>query len=253
MCGPLGLCASGRPASASPAAAAPRNTVSFSGYTWTVKKSGGSRVGPGPNYFAKKNAWVDSSGRLHLAITKAGRHWTVGEVVNTRSLGYGTYKWVLASRVDNLDPNMVLGLFVYDSDPSFNHREIDIEASRWGNASDPTNAQFVVQPYPPTGDLRRITQGTSLPATLSFTWTAAGVSFSAPGASPSTWTYTGPNRPPDGPALADMNFWLNSWTRTRWTDWARRSSSSHSPSLPRRRLFAHYGASPRACAPRATT
>jgi hypothetical protein len=133
----------------SPAAAAPHTTVSFSGYSWTVKKSGAARVGPGLNYFAKKNAWVDSSGRLHLAITKR-RHWTVGEVVNTRSLGYGTYTWVLVSRVDNLDPNMVLGPFVYDSDPSFNHRETDIEASRWGNALDPTNAQFVVQPYPPT-------------------------------------------------------------------------------------------------------
>ena len=113
------------------ASAAARHTLSFSGYTWTVKKSGGTKVGPGPNYFAKKNAYVDSFGRLHLAITKVGRHWTVGEVVNTRNLGYGTYKWVLASRIDNLDPNMVLGLFVYDSDPTFNHREIDIEASRW--------------------------------------------------------------------------------------------------------------------------
>ena len=192
------------------ASAAPHNTLKFSGYTWTIKKSGGNRVGPGPNYFAKKNAYVDSFGRLHLAITKVGRHWAVGEVVNTRSLGYGTYKWVLASRVDNLDPNMVLGLFTYDSDPSFNHREIDIEASRWGNALDPTNAQFVVQPYPPTGNLKRITQSSALPATLSFTWTASGLSFSAPGASPSTWTYTGPNRPPNGAALADMNFWLNS-------------------------------------------
>jgi hypothetical protein len=50
-------------------------------------------------------------------------------------------------RVDKLDPNMVLGLFTYDSDPAFNNREIDIEASRLGNAADPTNAQFVVQPY----------------------------------------------------------------------------------------------------------
>ena len=197
--------------SATPAAAAPHRTLSFSGYTWTIKKSGAHRVGPGPNYFNKNNAYVDSLGRLHLVITKVRRHWTVGEVVNTRSLGYGTYTWVLASRVDNLDPNMVLGLFTYDdSDPSFNNREIDIEASRWGNAFDPTNEQFVVQPYPPTANLQRITQGSSLPATLSFTWTATGVSFSAPGASPATWTYTGPDTPPNGAALADMNFWLNS-------------------------------------------
>jgi len=196
--------------SQTPASAKSPTILSFSGYTWTVKTSGGRRVGPGPNYFGKKNAWVDSLGHLHLAIAKVGRHWNVGEVVNTRSLGYGTYTWVLASRVDNLDPNMVLGLFTYDSNPAFHYREIDIEASRWGNASDPTNAQFVIQPSATAGNLMRITQGPSLPATLSFTWTATGVSFSAPGAAPTTWTYAGPDTPPDGASLADINFWLNS-------------------------------------------
>ena len=193
---------------ATPAAASPR-TLSFSGYTWTIKTST-RRVGPGPNYFSKKNAWVDGFGQLHLAITRSRRHWTVGEVVNTRSLGYGTYRWVLGSRVDNLDPNMVLGLFTYDSvDPSFNNREIDIEASRWGNASDPANAQFVVQPYTTVGNVMRIIQGPSVPTTLSFTWTATGLSFSAPGASPASWTYAGSNNPPVGAALADMNLWLD--------------------------------------------
>jgi hypothetical protein len=187
------------------------STLSFSGYIWRVKQSGGMKVGPGPNYFSRSNAWVDSLGRLHLAITKVGRHWKVGEVYNTRSLGYGTYTWVLDSRVDNLDPNMVLGLFTYDSNsPQFNFREIDVEASRWGNASDPTNAQFVVQPYASwPGNLTRITQGPSLPATFSFTWTSTGLSFSAPGASPSSTTYTGPDRPPAGGEVADMNLWLN--------------------------------------------
>jgi hypothetical protein len=195
--------------SATPAAALAHRTISFSGYSWTVKTSS-RRVGPGPNYFSKKNAWVDGLGQLHLAITKVRRHWVVGEVVNTQSLGYGTYTWVLASRVDNTDPSMVLGLFTYDSaDPAFNNREIDIEASRWGNASDPTNAQFVVQPSTTAGNLTRITQGSSLPATFSFTWTATRLSFSAPGASPSSWAYAGSDNPPAGAAMADMNFWLD--------------------------------------------
>ncbi|HUY22624.1 MAG TPA: hypothetical protein VMV22_09810 [Acidimicrobiales bacterium] len=193
---------------ARPAAAVARRTLSFSGYTWTVK-SNAHRLGPGPNYFSKKNAWVDSLGRLHLVITKAKRHWTVGEVVNTRSLGYGTYTWVLDSRVDDLDPDMVLGLFTYDwTSPQFNYREIDIEASRWGDPFDPTNAQFVVQPYAHTGNLTRVTLGSSLPTTLSFHWTASGLSFSAPGASPSSWTYTGADRPPAGGEVPDINFWL---------------------------------------------
>ena len=210
VCAPLVLDASASSAaSASVVSAATRGTLSFSGYTWSIARSGGRKVGPGPNYFGKKNAWVDTFGRLHLVVTKVGRHWTVGEVDNTHSLGYGTYTWVLASRLDNLDPNMVLGLFTYDSDPAFNNREIDIEVSRWGNALDPTNAQFVVQPYAHPGNLQRITQGPTMPSTLSFTWTATGISFSAPGASPATWTYTGPDSPPDGAASPDINFWLN--------------------------------------------
>jgi hypothetical protein len=191
-----------------PASAATPTTLSFSGRTWTIK-SGTHRMGPGPNYFSASDAWVDGAGHLHLAITKVGTRWTVGEVYATRSLGYGTYTWVLASRVDNLDPNMVLGLFTYANKRAFHHREIDIEASRWGNASDPTNAQFVVQPFAHAGNLRRITEHATLPTTVSFRWTATSLSFSAPGASPASWMYTGANRPPAGGELADMNFWLN--------------------------------------------
>ncbi|HTT87311.1 MAG TPA: hypothetical protein VMF60_08090 [Acidimicrobiales bacterium] len=190
-----------------PASAGAPGTLSFSGYTWTVK-SGPHRMGPGPNYFASSNAWVDSEGRLHLAITKVGSQWTVGEVYATRSLGYGTYTWVLDTRVDNLDPNMVLGLFTYANARAYHHREIDVEASRWRNIVDHTNAQFVVQPSGRRHNLLRITEQPTLPATFSFRWTATSLTFSAPNASPSAWTYTGKNRPPAGGELADMNFWL---------------------------------------------
>jgi hypothetical protein len=109
-------------------------------------------VGPGPNSFAKKNVWVDSSGRLPPGITKVGSALDRGRVrEHAEPRLRARTKWMLASRVDNLDPNMVLGPFVYDSGPSFNHREIDIDASPWGNASDPTDGQFVVLTFL-TGD-----------------------------------------------------------------------------------------------------
>src|SRR5512135_1367048 len=127
-------------------AAYPR-TISFSGTSWSVKTSSG-RVGPGPNYFSDStsNVWVDAQGRLHLKILKVKNRWTCAEVVSQASFGYGTYRFTLDSPVDALDPSAVLGLFTWNDDPAYNHREIDIEMSRWGAAAN-QNAQYVVQPY----------------------------------------------------------------------------------------------------------
>src|SRR5262249_45243266 len=66
------------------------------------------------------------------------------------------------SDVSTLDPRVKFGAFTWDpygddesgADP---HREIDFEDSRWGNASDPTNAQMVVQPFGVLGNLNRYT------------------------------------------------------------------------------------------------
>ena len=49
-------------------------------------------------------------------------------------------------RADALDARAVLGLFTWNDDAPYTHREIDIELSRWDNASDANNAQYVVQP-----------------------------------------------------------------------------------------------------------
>lgn len=194
-----------------PASHAATRTIRFSGYRWEVKASTG-RVGPGPNYFSasKSNVWVDARGRLHLRITKARGHWRVAEIGLDHSLGYGTYTWTLGSRVDRLDANAVLGLFTYDSTSAADaHREIDIEASRWGHANDPTNAQFVVQPYNRAGNLRRVRLGSQLRATLSFTWTKTGLSWHAPQATPSAYVYRGADRPARGNEVARINLWLD--------------------------------------------
>ncbi len=158
--------------SALPAAAQYTRTLSFSGYTWMVKKSS-SKVGPGPNFFSDSanNVWVDTSGRLHLKIAKSGPRWQCAEVINQSSLGNGAYRFYLDSVVDNLDPNVVLGLFTWNDDPAYNHREIDVEFARWGNARDPTNAQYVVQPYDVQGNLVRFTQPPATPQSIhGFLW-----------------------------------------------------------------------------------
>ena len=158
--------------------------LSFSGYRWEIKDSGGVQVGPDANYFssATNNVWVDVQGRLHLRITKQSvdgtNRWSCPEVVLQRSLGYGTYRISVDSRVDNLDPNVVLGFFTWSDDPAYNHRELDCEFSRWGNASDPNNAQYVVQPDALTGNLQRFQVPTNLnPSTCSFKWQTNLISF----------------------------------------------------------------------------
>lgn len=193
---------------ARPSPGGPR-TVEFSGHTWIVK-SYTRKIGPGPNLFSDSpaNVWVDAAGQLHLKITRTKKGWVCAEVINTRSLGRGTYTWELGSPVDGLDRNVVLGLFTWNDDPAYNHREIDWEAARWGNASDPTNGQYVVQPYDRPGNLQRISLGAAATSTQSFTWGTSSVSFSSSNASPSEWTYSGPDVPQPGGENARMNLWL---------------------------------------------
>jgi hypothetical protein len=131
-------------------------------------------------------------------------------VVLNASLGYGTYEWELGSDAANFDPNVVLGLFTWNDAPDYNHREIDFESSRWGRASDPTNAQWVVQPYSTAGNLTRWTLGSTVPTVVRFTWAASSVLFQTVvgGNVANAWNYTGGDVPLPGGENARMNLWL---------------------------------------------
>jgi hypothetical protein len=198
--------ASGSPADAS---LLPRRTVEFSDYTWQVKSSTGA-VGPGPNHFSDSaaNVWVDGHGRLHLKVTYSEGRWHSAEVINTESLGRGRYTFELGSPVNEFDPNVVLGLFTWSDDPAFNNSEIDIEFSRWGNAADPTNGQYVVQPYDRGGNLKGISQTTAVSSTQSFDWQRNAVTFASSSALPSAWTYAGSDVPQPGSEHVRINLWL---------------------------------------------
>ena len=187
----------------------PRRTVEFSDYSWQVKSSAGA-VGPGPNSFSDSaaNVWVDGRGRLHLKLTYSGGRWHSAEVINTQSLGCGRYTFELGSPVNEFDPNVVLGLFTWSDDPAFNNREIDIEFSRWGNADDPTNGQYVVQPYDHRGNLKRISQPAAVSSAESFDWRPNAVTFTSSNALPSAWTYAGSDVPQPGSEHVRINLWL---------------------------------------------
>jgi hypothetical protein len=200
---PLTAVAKGKPAPPGP------STISFSGYEWTVKDHN-RKIGPGPNFFSASNVSLDDAGRLHLQIRKSGNRWTVAEVINTASLGYGTYSWTIGS-APVFDPNVVLGLFTWNDAPDYNHREIDFEYAKWGNASDTNNAQYVVQPYSTAGNEHRFRDPYLVAGvTHSFTWRPDRVDFRTDYANGTshTWAYTGPDVPVPGGENARINFWL---------------------------------------------
>jgi len=186
------------------------STISFSGETWTVKDHN-RKIGPGPNFFSASNVSVDQLGRLHLRINRSGRKWTTAEVIMQGSPGYGTYTWVIETPM-GLDPNVVLGLFTWNDDPAYAHREIDIEFAKWGNAAATTNAQYVVQPYDVEGHEHRWAQASTLTQTThSFTWRPGGVDFRSTdsiGTELESWSYEGADVPVPGEENPRINLWL---------------------------------------------
>ena len=184
--------------------------VTWSGGTWQVKSSTAA-VGPGPNYFSKANVSVDTSGFLHLRIAKEGTRWTTAEVIGPTSYGYGVYTWTLGSRVDQFDPNVVLGLFTWSDRAPYAHRELDVEVATWGKGADPTNAQFVVQPYDKAGHLVRFGTGSAVRTIQQFEWRAGSVRFTSKlptGEVVASYTYTGADVPKPGDERVRLNLWL---------------------------------------------
>jgi hypothetical protein len=192
--------------------------LNFSGYSWWVKSSTGL-VGPGPNYYSDStnNVWVDAQGQLHLRITNRSNEWQCAEVVSARTFGYGHYRFDINSPVDLLDPNVVLGLFTWSEDPVYAHREMDIEGSRWANASDRNNAQYVVQPGFLGQWIRYDVPSSQTNSTHLFTWVSNSISFQSqrgtysvtPSASDiiTNWNYT-VTVPQTGDENIRANLWL---------------------------------------------
>lgn len=50
---------------------------------------------------------------MHLKLSAVKGNWYAAELATTQRLGFGTYQWQLIGRIDQLDPNVVLGLFTY--------------------------------------------------------------------------------------------------------------------------------------------
>ena len=119
--------------------------IHFSGYDWVVRAASSDRGGPS-NAYDPENAWVDPKGYLHLRMAVVNGRWACAEVNLTRSLGYGSYRFVVQDSA-HLSPSAVVGMFTMDEmRNSMIGNELDIELSRWGKAES-KNSQYVVQPF----------------------------------------------------------------------------------------------------------
>ncbi len=191
--------------------------IKFAGCDWFVKSG---YWGPGPNYFSDSDSsvWVDGQGRLHLRIRQEGTTWYCAEVYTTQFTRYGEHRFLVEGRIDMLDRNIVLGLFVYSSDAS----EIDIEFSRWGNPNYSKVGSFTVQPWETPGNVERfICHLDSAKSTHYFNWQPDSITFASMHghyleAPPTTnhyihrWTYRGKDNPSTTNQLrTHINYWLN--------------------------------------------
>ena len=198
--------------------------IDFGGYSWRVKNT---YQGPGPNQFSDAGdvVSIQPDGAMSLGVVQSGG-WRCSEVVLEDYLGYGTYRFTTRGRLDQLDPNIVFGLFIWEYVSCYESTvmwwnppsEFDIEFSRWG---DPNNSegQFVAQPYDWPGNIYRF----DLPngpesnvVTSEFTWTPGGMICRAwlgdadtvPKSLLASWYYDGPHHPRPGRARVHLNLWL---------------------------------------------
>jgi hypothetical protein len=219
--------------------------ISWSGYNWWVRTSGGNPQGPGPNIFSDstETVFVDSNGDLHLRIHQENGKWVGAEINNHQSLGYGTYEWEVSSRYDLFATNVVGGLFTYLDPNSVANQteglvgngiadtphEIDIEFTQaWGGANLYHTTHDPDVQSPSTSYYQALTGDNT---THRFTWTEDSITWgsyhghvagvanplhpiaeqrSGPhNGNPAIHTYTGPVVPKDLNEIPIINFWMS--------------------------------------------
>lgn len=200
-------------------------TLSFSGRTWRVKGPG--YYGPGPNSFSdsESSVWVDGGDRLHMTVRNVASTWYSTEVALTETLGYGDYIFTTEGRLDLIDPNVVLGMFIWQYGPCYDesylwwnpYNEFDIEFSRWGDPGHDIG-QFVAQPADWYGNIEHFDASFSEGevTTHAFRWLPdrvecrswrGGPTDEAPENMIHSWTYTGPHIPRPEIPRVHINLW----------------------------------------------
>ena len=98
----------------------PTVPLHFSGYDWNIQTAQAVRGGLN-NLYEAENVWTDPDGALHPRIIKKSGKWTCAHLILTRSLGYGTYRFVVRD-TSHLEAASVLSMHTFD--PSWSARQI---------------------------------------------------------------------------------------------------------------------------------
>ena len=153
----------------------PTQPLRFSGYDWKIQTVSAIRGGLN-NLYDADNVWTDDSGAMHLRIIKKEKGWTCAHVILARSLGYGTYRFVVRD-TSHLEPAVVLSMHTFDKWGGDQHyRELDVEIGHWGDPGSTDNAQYGIQPFYVPGNVAQFREP---PGTLThlMVWEPSRASF----------------------------------------------------------------------------
>ena len=172
-----------------------RYTGVWDGFMVEAKDSDETVCGPVNNAFEDVLVTVDENDELTLNFRYVNGVWYGSEVRILResgAFGYGTFTYNIkeirvienGTVVDNvLPPGLVLGMFSWNpahDEGEEDIYEVDIEISRWGNASY-ADAQFLLQP-PVAPHYYRFETGSNgncdqAPQTYEFTWLPTSIAW----------------------------------------------------------------------------
>lgn len=117
--------------------------MNFSGIDFYVKS--GMNRGPRANNWSndEESVWVDDDGNLHLTMRQIDDIWYSSEIISVLPVQYGDFRFHVETPLHDLDPTVILGMFLYYDDL----HELDIEAARWQNTgANANNASYANQP-----------------------------------------------------------------------------------------------------------
>ena len=209
------------------------HSIVFNGITWDI--SNGRRTpGAGCNYWFDgyingSNVYnlvsLDALGNLHVKIIKIGDSWYCPELTSRYHYGYGEYRFYVNSDM-NFDPNVVAGLFNYESDS----KEIDLKFHHWADSPGCSEFEgnYIIQhapntctsPLPGQVNWHNFETPADPLTTHKYTWTNGSVHFQSykgnaavqatPADAIADWTPTCPASwiPEPGASHVMINFWM---------------------------------------------
>lgn len=159
----------------------PAAMLRFSGYDWSVMQVPIDIFGL-MHINRASNVWTDEKGFLHLRVRRESEGWTGAYMDLTRSLGYGSYSFVIHN-MPQFEPDTVLRIRTWDIlEAGQNHREIDLQLGQLGDPR-AKNGQFDVQPDNTPANIYRFVSPTGS-VMHSFRWEPGRLSFSTRQESP---------------------------------------------------------------------